>query len=117
MGLFDNFLSLLSSKVDLDARYELLRETISGTMSSFFKARDRKSGQVVGLKILDQEKVNIVESRFKSLGKPSEAEIGQALNHPGIVKTLDHGVSLDNKQFIVLEYLEGPGLNSLLLGR
>ncbi len=78
MGLFDNFLSLLSSKVDLDARYELLRETISGTMSSFFKARDRKTGKIVGLKILDPEKVSIVESRFKNLGKPSEAEIGQA---------------------------------------
>jgi eukaryotic-like serine/threonine-protein kinase len=117
MGLFDNFLSLLSSKIDLDARYELLRETISGTMSSFFKARDRKTGQVVGLKILDPDKVNIVESRFKNLNKPSEAEIGEALNHPSIVKTLGHGTSLDNKQYIVLEYLEGPGLNSLLTGR
>src|SRR5205809_6319870 len=98
MKLVDRLFSFLSNKVDLDARYELLRETISGTMSSFFKARDRKTGQVVGLKILDPEKVNIVESRFKNLGKPSEAEIGAALNHPNIVKTLDHGVSMDNKQ-------------------
>ena len=86
-------------------------------MSSFFKARDRKTGQTVGLKILDPEKVNIVESRFKSLGKPSEAEIGESLNHPNIVKTLGHGTALNGKQFIVLEYLEGPGLNSLLMSR
>lgn len=117
MGLFDNFLSLLSNKVDLESRYERLRETVSGTMSSFFKVRDRKTGQIVGLKILDPDKVNIVESRFKNLNKPSEAEIGQSLNHPNIVKTLDTGTALDGKQFIVLEYLEGVGLNSLLVGR
>jgi serine/threonine-protein kinase len=117
MSLFDRFLSMLSSKVDLDARYELLRETISGTMSSFFKARDRQTGQIVGLKVLDPEKINIVEGRFKGLGKPSEAEIGLALKHPGIVKTLGAGTSFDNRQFIVLEYLEGAGLNSLLTAR
>jgi eukaryotic-like serine/threonine-protein kinase len=117
MKLFDQFLSMLSSKVDLDSKYEMLRETVSGTMSSFFKVRDRETGQIVGLKILDPEKSNIVESRFKGCNKPSEAEIGLALNHPNIVKTLAHGASYDNKQFIVLEFLEGVGLNSLLVAR
>jgi eukaryotic-like serine/threonine-protein kinase len=117
MGLFDSLLGLLSSKVDLAARYEILRETISGTMSSFFKARDRQSGKVVGLKILDPAKVNVVESRFKGLNKPSEAEIGQMLKHPNIVKTISSGTSTDNRDFIVLEYLEGSGLNSLLVSR
>ena len=88
MKLFDHFLSMLSSKVDLDARYEMLRETVSGTMSSFFKVRDRETGKIVGLKILDPEKVKLVESRFKGCNKPSEAEIGIALNHPNIVKTI-----------------------------
>ena len=37
--------------------------------------------------------------------------------HSDIVKTLGSGISLDNKQFIVLEYLEGVGLNSLLVSR
>ena len=117
MGLFDNFLSLLSSKVDLAERYELLRGTVSGTMSDFYKSRDRQTGNIVGLKILDPAKVNIVEGRFKGLNKPSEAEIGQTLSHPNIVKTLAHGISTDNRQFIVLEFLEGSGLNSLLMSR
>ena len=108
---------MLSSKIDLDARYELLRVAISGTMSNFFKARDRQTGEIVGLKILDQDKINIVEGRFKGLEKPSEAEIGLALKHPGIVKTLSAGTAFDNRQFIVLEFLEGAGLNSLLFGR
>jgi serine/threonine protein kinase len=117
MALFDKLLGLLSNKVDVAVRYEIMREAISGTMSSFFKATDRQTGKVVGLKILDPDKVNIVETRFKALGKPSEAEIGAALVHPNIVKTLDHGVTTKNQQYIVLEFLEGPGLNSLLLGR
>jgi eukaryotic-like serine/threonine-protein kinase len=117
MKLFDQFLSMLSSKVDLGSKYEMLRETVSGTMSSFFKVRDRATGQVVGLKILDPEKSSIVESRFKGCNKPSEAEIGLALKHPNIVKTLAHGTSYDNKQFIILEFLEGVGLNSLLISR
>ncbi len=39
------------------------------------------------------------------------------MNHPNIVKTLGQGTSYDGKQFIVLEFLEGVGLNSLLVGR
>ncbi len=108
---------MLSSKVDLESKYEMLRETVSGTMSSFFKVRDRTTGNIVGLKILDAEKSSIVETRFKGCNKPSEAEIGLALNHPNIVKTLGQGTSYDGKQFIVLEFLEGVGLNSLLVGR
>lgn len=117
MALFDKFLGMLSSKVDVAVRYEIMREAISGTMSSFFKATDRQTGKVVGLKIIDPDKLNIVETRFKALGKPSEAEIGALFDHPNIVKTLDRGVTTKNQQYIVLEFLEGPGLNSLLLGR
>ena len=117
MGLFDSLKSLLGSKIDLNERFELMRGTVSGTMSSFYKSRDRKTGEIVGLKILDPDKVNIVEGRFKELNKPSEAEIGQMLSHPYIVKTLSFGVSTDNRQYIVLEYLEGAGLNSLLMSR
>lgn len=117
MALFDKFLGLLSNKVDIAVRYELMREAISGTMSNFYKATDRQTGKVVGLKILDADKVSFVENRFKGTGKPSEAEIGLALNHPNIVKTLAHGVTTKNQQYIVLEFIEGPGLNSLLLSR
>lgn len=117
MALFDKFLGMLSSKVDIAVRYELMREAISGTMSNFYKACDRQTGQIVGLKILDPDKLSIVETRFKAVGKPSEADIGAALVHPNIVKTLSHGVTTKNQQYIVLEFLEGAGLNSLLTSR
>ena len=58
MKLFGNIKSLLAGKVDLSARYELMREAISGTMSSFYKATDRETGKIVGLKIIDADKTN-----------------------------------------------------------
>ena len=117
MGLLDSFKSLLRSKVNIRNRFELLKEAISGTMSSFYMARDRQSGQIVGLKVLDREKTQFLESRFTGLGKPCEGEMAMRFQHPRIVKTLEHGITTDDEQFLVMEFLEGPGLNSLIIGR
>jgi serine/threonine-protein kinase len=114
MGLLDQFKSLLDGKLNIDQRYELLREAVSGTMSAFYMARDRKTGDVVGLKVLDVEKTLFFEARFKGLEKPSEGEIAVQLEHPRIVKTLGYGVTNSGEQYILMEYLDGPGLNSLI---
>jgi serine/threonine-protein kinase len=117
MGLFDQFKSLLEQKLNVDQRYELLRAAVSGTMSSFHMARDRKTGEVVGLKILDPEKTTFFESRFKGLKKPSEGEIAERLQHPRIVKTLGHGVTTQGENYLIMEFLDGPGLNVLIKER
>ena len=39
------------------------------------------------------------------------------MSHPYIVKTLEHGMTTENEQFLVMEFLDGPGLNSLIVGR
>jgi len=101
-------------RIDVAERFELLREAISGTMSSFFMARDRKSGKVVGLKILDPEKCALFEERFKSLKKPPEGEIAKQLSHPRIVETLEYGTTKDGKQYLVMEFVEGQGLHAIL---
>jgi serine/threonine-protein kinase len=116
MGLLDKLFKV-SSRTNLRARFELMREAISGTMSTFYMARDRNTKQIVGLKILDRRKTAALEARFAGTGKPSEGEIAIALAHPHIVRTLEHGISTDNEPFIVMEFLEGPGLNSLIVGR
>jgi eukaryotic-like serine/threonine-protein kinase len=115
MGLLDKLFK--SSKTNLKSRFELLREAISGTMSTFYMARDRNSKEIVGLKILDREKTAHLESRFVGVDKPKEGEIAVAISHPHIVRTLEHGISTDNEQFVVMEFLDGPGLNSLIVGR
>jgi serine/threonine-protein kinase len=117
MGLFDQLRSLFDGKLNVEQRFELLREAVSGTMSSFYMARDRKTGEVVGLKILDSAKTEFFESRFKGLSKPSEGEIATQLVHPRIVKTLDYGVTTRGEPYLLMEYLDGPGLNVLIKDR
>lgn len=101
-------------KVDVGRRFERLHESISGTMSSFYKARDKSTGNVVGLKILDSRKLESIEGRYKGLGKPGEGEIGSQITGPNIVKTLEWGTTTDGRQFIVQEFVEGTMLHSLI---
>lgn len=101
-------------KVDVGRRFERLHESISGTMSSFYKAKDTSTGGVVGLKILDPKKLEPIEGRYKGLGKPGEGEIGSQITGPNIVKTLEWGTTSDGRQFIVQEFVEGTMLHSLV---
>ncbi|HUE71477.1 MAG TPA: serine/threonine-protein kinase [Pirellulaceae bacterium] len=107
--------SLLSgNRVNLSERFQILSEAVNGTMSNFHRALDKKNNQTVGLKILDSEKTNAFESRFKLLKKPSEGDIGLLLKHPRIVETYEIGKLSDGRKFILMEYIEGTGLNSLI---
>ncbi len=118
MSLLKKFKSLLKGgKLDVKSRFELLREAVSGSMSKFYMARDRKTGQVVGLKILDPKQTAAFESRFVGLSKPSEGEIGQTIDHPRIAKTLEYGKTTTGKDYILMQYIEGAPLNALLLNR
>jgi serine/threonine-protein kinase len=112
-----NFLSNLFGKGRLNYRdrYELLHSAISGTMSQVYRARDRQTGQLVALKILDMKKTNAIEARFKGLKKPTEGEIAVQFDHPYIVKTFEQGLTTGGEQYLVMEYLEGTGLNNVLL--
>jgi eukaryotic-like serine/threonine-protein kinase len=118
VGIGQFFKSILEGgKVDIASRYEILREAVSGTMSDFHMARDRNTGEIIGLKILDKGKTQTLEARFKGLKKPSEGEIATSFDHPRIVKTFSHGITTNDEQFLVMEFLDGPGLNSLIIGR
>ena len=115
MPLFDHLKTILASRqLNVSRRFVLLHEAISGTMSSFYMARDLNTGAVVGLKILDPKKTAAFESRFKGLQKPSEGEIAAQLKHPYIVETLEYGVTTEMAQYLVMEFLEGPNLNTVL---
>ena len=115
MGLLTRVRRFLTGgKTDVRARFELLREAVHGTMSNFHMARDRETGKIVGLKILDREKTESLENRFVGLDKPTEGEIAVQLAHPTIVRTLEHGITSEGEQFLVMEYLEGQGLNTLI---
>jgi len=116
MAFLDRVKTVFSSgKMNISTRFALLRQAISGTMSKFYMARDLRSGEVVGLKILDREKTAAFEARFKGIKKPTEGAVAIQMQHPRIVKTYEHGITTHGEQYLVMEYLEGAGMNSLLV--
>jgi len=116
MGIFDGLKKVFSgsARLDVSARFELDRHAFTGTMSSFRVAKEIKTGKVVGLKFLDGEKRQYFEQRFKGLNKPEEGFIATEMDHPNIVKTLEYGLTTKGVHFILMEYLDGPGLNALV---
>lgn len=118
MGLFDRLQSMFQSeRVDVRERFEIVRKAISGTMSQFYMARDRKTNRIIGLKIADREKWLAFEARFKGLQKPTEGEIALLMHHPRVVETYEYGMTKDGLQYIVMEFVKGPGLHQLLYNR
>jgi eukaryotic-like serine/threonine-protein kinase len=118
MPLFDHLKTFFAAgQVNVSKRFVLLHEAISGTMSSFFMARDLTTGNVVGLKILDPRKTVAFEARFKGLEKPTEGDIATQLKHPYIVNTLEYGLTTEGAQYLVMEFLEGPNMNAALAAR
>ena len=117
MGIFDKLFSKKESlnRADIEARFERLRSAISGTMSNFFVAKDRQNdNSIVGVKLCDIEKVEFFENRFKGLNKPSEGEIATQMIHPNIAKTLEYGLSTKDQPYLVMEFVDGPGLQVLI---
>jgi serine/threonine-protein kinase len=108
---------LTGGRVDVRGRYEFETEAISGTMSKFHKARDKRTGAIVGLKILDPKKTAEFEGRFKGADKPSEAEILKAISHPNVVRLLQYGKTFEGEPFIIMEFIEGKPLNFLIRER
>jgi serine/threonine protein kinase len=118
MGFLEKLKSLTSyfetNKLDVSARFEFTREAISGTMSKFRSARDIKTGKIVGLKILDPEKTSLFEERFKQINKPSEGAIAMQIKSPHVVETYEYGETVSGQQYILMEFIEGQGLNTLI---
>uniref|UniRef100_A0A7C4QNX7 Serine/threonine protein kinase n=1 Tax=Schlesneria paludicola TaxID=360056 RepID=A0A7C4QNX7_9PLAN len=103
-------------KVDISRRFELLNRTGQGSMSKVWRARDLISGRIVALKLLDVAKTRRFEARFEGLKvrKPSEGEIAIQLKHPHIVTTFEHGITTNDEQYLVMEFIEGVGLSYLI---
>lgn len=121
MGLLDSIRGAFGngkpalSRIDVDTRFERSRTAATGTMSHFFAAQDRVRKEVVGVKILDPEKYEIFENRFKGLNKPTEGEIAMSMRHPLIAETYEHGVTTKGQRILVMEYISGPGMQDIIV--
>ncbi|MDW8244175.1 MAG: serine/threonine-protein kinase [Thermogemmata sp.] len=100
--------------INLEKRFDLSNRTGQGSMSRVYRAYDRDLGRFVCLKVLDKVKTANFEARFKGLNKPTEGEICLSLRHENIVRTYEHGISTQGEPFLVMEWIDGVGLNYLI---
>jgi serine/threonine protein kinase len=101
-------------RIKVRTRFELLGRTGQGSMSKVWRARDRTLGRVVCVKILDKEKTAKFEARFPGLHRPMEGAICTALRHKNVVQTFEYGLTTDGEQYLIMEFIEGVGLNFLI---
>jgi serine/threonine protein kinase len=101
-------------KIDVRRRFDLLNRLGQGSMSKVWRARDKALGRTVCLKLLDKEKTARFEQRFVGLNKPREGAICVTLRHKNIVQTFEHGNTTEGEPYLVMELIEGMGLNFLI---
>ena len=113
MGIFDKFFGDKSGAVRLDVakRFQLSRQSTTGTMSTFRVAKEIGTGKLFGLKFLDTEKTEYFKARFKGLKKPTEGQIAIQFKHPLIVDTYEYGKTVSGEEYILMEHLAGAGLD------
>jgi serine/threonine protein kinase len=115
MGILDKFKEIFKDRrTDIQTRFEILKEAISGTMSNFHVVREISTGKILGLKLLDKEKTAAFEERFKVLKKPSEGVIAASMKHPRIAETYEYGTTSTGQSYLLMEYVQGQGLSALL---
>lgn len=90
-------------------QYELTELLARSGMASVFKALDTTTGETVAIKLpyLHFESDIVFHERFQR-----EQQIGQRLNHPGIVKVFPAGKR--SRKYIAMELVEGRSLRALL---
>ncbi len=89
--------------------YRLEKTIAQSGMSTLYRAVDLNSGTHVALKVPhpDMESDPVLLERFKR-----EQEIGQELDHPGVVKT--HNSEHRSRLYMVIEWVEGRLLRSIM---
>lgn len=100
--------SALSAGDMLD-HYRLEAEIARSGMATLFRGKDLRSGRTVAVKIphAGMENDPVLAERFRR-----EQEIGQELDHPGVVKTIADEER--SRPYMVLEWVEGRLLRTVL---
>ncbi|MDP9070720.1 MAG: Stk1 family PASTA domain-containing Ser/Thr kinase [Actinomycetota bacterium] len=91
-------------------RYEVLRQVARGGMAEVYLARDQLLDRRVALKILFPE-LSVDRSFVERFRR--EAQAAANLTHPNVVSVYDWGEE-DGVYFIVMEYVDGRPLSSII---
>jgi serine/threonine-protein kinase len=89
--------------------YRLERTVARTGMATLFKATDMRDGRQVAIKVphAEMEADPVLVERFRR-----EQEIGQELDHPGVVKTFDGEAR--SRLYMVIEWVDGRLLRAIL---
>ena len=106
--MLQELMTTLQAGETLD-HYRLDATVARSGMSTLFKATDVRNSRQVAIKLphAEMEADPVLVERFKR-----EQEIGQELDHPGIVKTYDG--EQRSRNYMVIEWVEGRLLRSIL---
>lgn len=91
--------------------YEPLTLAGEGAIAEVWKARDRRSGEMVAIKLMQRAAVRL--EAVQRLAQ--EVAILAELDHPGIVRVFGTGVAADESPYFVMEWVEGITLRQRLL--
>jgi serine/threonine protein kinase len=95
---------------EIISQYKILEKLGEGGMGVVYKAEDTKLDRIVALKFLPQRVTsnNTEKARFLQ-----EAKAASAINHPHVC--VIHDIQeYDDRQFIVMEYIEGQTLRQII---
>jgi eukaryotic-like serine/threonine-protein kinase len=101
-------------RISVKERFELIGRTGQGSMSKVWRARDKSFGRIVCVKLLDKEKTAKFEARFPGVSKPKEGAVCVQLRHKNIVQTTEYGITTQGEYYLVMELIDGMGLNYLI---
>lgn len=100
----------------LQGRYEIIRTVGIGGMGAVYQARDKRFTKVARLCAVKEMVNSAPDPHLRELSIKNferEANILATLNHPAIPKIFDC-FSEGNRSYLVLEFIEGQDLESLL---
>jgi outer membrane protein assembly factor BamB/tRNA A-37 threonylcarbamoyl transferase component Bud32 len=100
----------------LQGRYEIIRTVGIGGMGAVYQARDKRFTKVARLCAVKEMINSAPDPHLRELGIKNferEANILATLSHPAIPKIFDY-FSEGNRSYLVLEFVEGQDLESLL---
>ncbi|HTM45308.1 MAG TPA: serine/threonine-protein kinase [Polyangiaceae bacterium] len=104
-------LASVSERIPQLVKYELLEEIGHGGMATVYRARDRRLGREVAIKLIHPHLRQNPEVAARFI---SEAKTVAKLRHPNIVEVYDVSDSGEDERYLVVELIRGVTLRQLL---
>jgi len=95
----------------VDGKYRVDRALGRGGMGAVYRARDMRLNRDVAIKVVRGELLADADARARFR---REAQVVARLQHPGVVSVFDYGTLGSGAAFLVMEFVQGRDLRSLI---